>query len=377
MLEIEHEIEGVFKSSQVSRDSKLIVGGCDDKTVKIFSADTRELISTVTGFPDKVIKMDLSADSRFLVVQCSWDTLENTIQVWELPSSQNGGEASKKMSLTMPVERYWRDAHISPDNKKLAMSHDDEPITLWSVETGEKLRTFDSHNGGVRNIVWSPDSELIMTASQDGNMVLWNANYGMTAIIDPIRSPLGHHDMVMCMKFSSKSTMLVSGGADKKVLIWTLPDMKARGSRIQPRARILEGHQGMVMAVCLSPDEKTLVSWCDEGNVRVWDVATGRQTRVLLEAPHVHGVLWSRDGRHVKNLICQSCKALVLWSIGKVCFLDVVHVSQILWACAMFERLPLCLSTCMHAFACTDVFRLPLSVAVTSIISHVQVWSRP
>ncbi|MBW3542704.1 MAG: WD40 repeat domain-containing protein [Planctomycetes bacterium] len=54
----------------------------------------------------------------------------------------------------------------------------------------------------------------------------------------------------------------------------------------------LDGHSDWVMSVAFSPDGATLAAGCNDGSVILWDVATGKQKRVLQRARRPSATGW-------------------------------------------------------------------------------------
>ena len=91
---------------------------------------------------------------------------------------------------------------------------------------------------------------------------------------------------------------LVSGSQDKTVRLWEV----STGREI----RILAGHTGSVESVAFSPDGRYIASGSHDDTVKLWEASTGRTLRTLL-GPKGMGVIesvaFSRDGKYVLSTI--------------------------------------------------------------------------
>lgn len=67
--------------------------------------------------------------------------------------------------------------HQSPDGKYIATGAIDGIINIFDVSAGKVAQTLEGHAMSVRSLCFSPDSQMLLTASDDGHMKLYDV-YG-------------------------------------------------------------------------------------------------------------------------------------------------------------------------------------------------------
>lgn len=54
-------------------------------------------------------------------------------------------------------------------------SHSDYTARIWNMESGECLMQYTGHSGSVNSIQFHPSKDLVVTASGDQNVHIWQA----------------------------------------------------------------------------------------------------------------------------------------------------------------------------------------------------------
>jgi WD40 repeat protein/serine/threonine protein kinase len=264
-------------SLAVSSDGKRLCSGGADGTIKVWDVKTGKAILTLqqTG---GVFSLALSSDGKRL---CSVGG-GGTIKVWDL-------EAGKE-TLTLPGHtNLVASLALSADGKRLCSGciFGDNTIKVWDLEAGKETLTLRGHKNEVVSLALSSDGKRLFSGSAafdgSGEIKVWDVEAGKETL-----TLRGHDGAVWSLALSSDGKHLYSGSSDRTIKVWDVETAKD--------TLTLEGHTNDVSHLALSADGKRL--WSGSGNIfgihgghggeiKVWDVETGKKT---LHLPHYHGV---------------------------------------------------------------------------------------
>lgn len=138
------------------------------------------------------------------------------------------------------------------------------------------------------NIAFAPVEPYVAVAGWSGDVIVFStaSEKDMTKMV----SLRGHRDRCTSVSWSShKKDLLVSGGCDKKIFLWSVGGGgNNTDSSIAP-LQVLEGHELRVNRVSFHPTCAHIVmSTSDDETWRMWDIE--RQEEVLLQEGHIAGV---------------------------------------------------------------------------------------
>jgi len=260
-----------------SPDGKIIVSASDDKTVKIWDLNGKEL--RTFNCEEKVTSLVFSPNGKTLAT-----AQDNTVKLWDL----NG---RKIKSFTNDIE--VKSVIFSPDNKTLAAVIEDNTINVWDLN-GRKIKNI-KYEGS--NIVFSPDSKTVATTDEYNNIKLWDLNGKQLQILK------GHEQTINNIAFSPDGKTLASSDSKKIVKLWNLngKELKSFSGGESDIARIffshdgkiaiatedntielwnlrgeqlaiIKGHNQSITSIAFNPDGKTLVSASSDSTIKLWDL---------------------------------------------------------------------------------------------------------
>uniref|UniRef100_A0A1I7ZTI3 WD_REPEATS_REGION domain-containing protein n=1 Tax=Steinernema glaseri TaxID=37863 RepID=A0A1I7ZTI3_9BILA len=221
----------------------LLYSGSQDRTIKVWRVEDGVMCRSLAGHAHWINTLALNVD-YVLRTSCFEPEKECAI-----PKSEQEGQQIAQI-------RYDKARKNTPE--RLVSGSDDFTMFLWTPsESKQPIARMTGHQQLVNQVMFSPDTRYIASASFDKSIKLWDGRTGKY-----ITSLRGHVNAVYQISWSADSRLLVSGSADSTLKLW---DMKTKKLMFD-----LPGHGDEVFAVDWSPDGSKVVSGGRDKVLKIW-----------------------------------------------------------------------------------------------------------
>ena len=238
-------------SLDVSPDSAVLATGSLHKTTNLWSTKR-------TRYP--INSLDFSPDGAVLAIASVYQTKVWSTEMWLLqgtiecaayvtcirfsPSGEHLAIATfRNIQIWKPGTRKWiasfdldhatidnfpawnNSLVWTPDGTRLLSGGDvDDPtIREWDASTWKQVgHPWKGHTDWINAIAINPAGTLVASASDDNCVRLWRLSDRRTI------TTFRHSDEVFCVTFSTDGKHILSGGGDKKISQWSVPEHALR-----------------------------------------------------------------------------------------------------------------------------------------------------
>lgn len=215
----------------------------------------------------RIWRLEFSADGQYFVSASA----DNTACVWTM-SGEN--------KYCVRHEKDVIDALITNENSMLITASLDGVVHLWNFEDGSSIQSIPIESG-VLDIDINRNNTHLVAGREDGQIsVIELARQRQTYVYDFASGP------VSVVKFQPNGQWISIGTKKGMTRIWKLfAGTPERGPQ----------HNAEVFNLAISPDGKLMVSASADSTARVSRAETGRQTHVLTHYDWVEDVAFSPD----------------------------------------------------------------------------------
>lgn len=249
------------------------VSASHDCTLKVWNAHTGICLKTLSGHMGGVFHCAASPSQR-LLASCSAGAEKNLL-LWQWPEARLSHDlqghqrpvhhvtfsrdgrlvSSTDQGGSVLVHDLGRPASFFGRNQHLGAAHGsafcrEEPALLCSVGHDGFLHVTDLREDSTR-VIWQTPSLL-------ANCTAWHSSLSIAAAHD------GHP--IFGVEFSDLRSIF-SCGADHKLKRW---DLRMVPNWQRNSAEQYLGHTASIRSLALSPDQRFIVTGCEDGSCRLW-----------------------------------------------------------------------------------------------------------
>jgi len=132
----------------------------------------------------------------------------------------------------------------------------------------KQRRMLKGHFGKIYAMHWSDDSKHLVSASQDGKLIIWNGFTTNKVHAIPLRS-----SWVMTCAYSPSGSYVACGGLDNLCSVYKLPVGAKDGSTQQKTHSELAQHEGY-LSCCRFVSDNEIITSSGDGSCILWDIAS-------------------------------------------------------------------------------------------------------
>ncbi|WP_017582758.1 WD40 repeat domain-containing serine/threonine protein kinase [Nocardiopsis valliformis] len=281
--------EDMVSAVSYSPSGEFLATACWDGGVRLWSADSRDLVTRYKGHRGPVYALAFSSDGASIATASA----DRSVKLWDTFSGRRLGSHAYRGAVTSVV--------FSPDSQMLAVAEEDRgasllslsgawsaalegggtevnavaftadgavlaagtrggDVVLWDVHLGVQLHSF-AHPGPVMSVTFSPNGNIAV-GCENGSVRLWDLASESDTSETRYLDLLGHEEAVGSVAFSPDGAVLATGGDDHKAVVWDTVSFEP--------VTELAGHEEAVESVAFSPDGAVLATGGDDGTVRFW-----------------------------------------------------------------------------------------------------------
>jgi WD40 repeat protein len=260
------------------------------------------------------------------------------------------GQEGKPGEVRRFPEQGWGISSLafSPTGGVLAAGKPDRALQLFDVSEEAKLDFQEKLEflGKISACAFTPDGARLLVGSEKGIVQLYDATNPRS--LKALHQFAGHSQEITCLAVSADGKLAASGGAEKRLRLWTVADGR--------EVAVFNGFEGPIKALLITPDGKLALgtdgalllsididkkeivgrgkltgSWAagqcaafspdgkwvaagDSYKLRLWDLKTGKEQKAMEAGDIQWSCAFTPDG---KRLLSGASAAINVWDVPK------------------------------------------------------------
>lgn len=287
--------------------SRLAVSGMGTGMLRVYDAQSGDVIQELTGHDSYIADMVFSADGTRLItggndaIVREWDIASGEVlhtmdghsrnvtcvalspdETWVASGAHDGGvwlwNIAEDRRETLQLSSWLNEVAeviFNADGSRLISVSQNGEIVIWDVDSLAQSGVLDTTIGEVSDAAVSPDGSLFVVSGEK-RVGVWDTATG-TALADLS----GFLDSMDDLAFSPDGSTVLIGGSDRETTLW--PVDLTRGWN-DTSLRTVSTHVWGVQTVDYSPDGAQIAVGTLGGFVSLWNAVNGRSQYEMLPA---------------------------------------------------------------------------------------------
>ncbi|WP_254506933.1 c-type cytochrome domain-containing protein [Anatilimnocola floriformis] len=218
-----------------------------------------------------------------------------TVKLWRKP------QPTKALDLA-GLETAARSLATSADGKWAAIGEENGKIRIFEVATGKVAKTLEGHGGPATGVAFNADATKLVSGSQDKTFRVWNI--ADQKELAKIETPAP----VNAVAIVADGKTVATGGGDNIIRLYALVD--AQPAEAPKPLFELTGSGGPITALAAIGKGETLLSGSKDGNLKTWDVATGKAGKTMAHGAPIDGIAVRPDGKRFVSVSANNTSRL-------------------------------------------------------------------
>ncbi|HOM65627.1 MAG TPA: protein kinase [Ignavibacteriales bacterium] len=233
-----------------SPDGKYLASGGKDNLLKIWDVENGEIVKEYKEFEEHISSVMFMPNGYYLFA-ASWD---GKIKVINYKTDKLFKVLSDHIDGVLSID-------ISKNGRKFASGSLDESIILWDIQLVEYVKT-KGHNDVVRQVIFYPKGEALVSCSRDSSIKIWEAKTGLLK-----KSIWEHKGDITSIDIDKNCKFLISGAADGTIKIFDLDNGKIIRNIIE--------HTGIVSKLKVFNNNDNFLSVSNDKSIIIRNITPG------------------------------------------------------------------------------------------------------
>jgi WD40 repeat protein/beta-lactamase regulating signal transducer with metallopeptidase domain len=256
----------VATACRLSPDGKLLAVSDSSRRIELQDLETGKTVHRFDGLPAGADVLAFSPDGTHLAALCRNDR----VRVYDL----TGDSADPVVTLAVP-DLPLTDVVFAPDSRSFVTCNGDfqrreQPgqVELWSRDTGDLIRSFGPHPSEVKCAAFNQNGTLLATGCTDRHLRIWDVATGRRV------ATLRHNSTIFSARFLPDSDLVLTATYDGALWLWNW--------KSQDRLTRLQAHADFIGRFDLSGDLSVLATASRDQFVKLWALAgQGNELRIV------------------------------------------------------------------------------------------------